>query len=41
MSAGRWFAILDALLPRPGVPPLDAWGGRPRVHPLFVHRVTD
>ena len=42
LSAPRWFAILDALLPRPGVPPLDAWGGRPRVHlALFVHRVTD
>ncbi|WP_295413579.1 SagB/ThcOx family dehydrogenase [uncultured Thiodictyon sp.] len=38
----RWFAMLDALLPRPGVPPLDAWAGRPRVHlALFVHRVTD
>ncbi|WP_295455458.1 nitroreductase family protein [uncultured Thiodictyon sp.] len=38
----RWFAMLDALLPRPGVPPLDAWAGRPRVHlALFVHRVAD
>ncbi len=40
LSAGRWFAILDALLPRSGVPPLNAWGGRPRVHlALFIHRV--
>ncbi len=40
LSAARWFALLDALLPRPCVPPLDAWPWRPRVHPmLFVHRV--
>jgi nitroreductase len=41
LPADRWFAILDALMPRPGIPPLDAWTGRPRVHlALFVHRVT-
>lgn len=40
LSAARWFAMLDALLPRPHLPPLDAWPWRPRVHPaLFVHRV--
>jgi nitroreductase len=40
LSAQRWFAMLDALLPRAGVPPLDAWNGPPRVHlALFVHRV--
>lgn len=40
LSAARWFAMLDALLPRPQVPPLDAWPWPPRVHPmLFVHRV--
>jgi len=41
LSAQRWFALLDATLPRPGVAPLDAWSGRPRVHlALFVHRIT-
>ncbi len=41
LPAARFFAILDALRPRPGVPPLDAWPGPPRVHlVLFVHRVT-
>lgn len=35
-----FFALLDALLPRAGVPPWDALPWRPRVHPiLFVHRV--
>lgn len=40
LPAERWFAMLDALLPRPDVPPLDAWPWPPRVHPLlFVHRI--
>jgi len=40
LSAQRWFAMLDTLLPRAGVPPLDAWSGPIRVHlALFVHRV--
>ncbi len=40
MSAERWFGLLDALLPRPKVPPLDAWPWSPRVHPLlFAHRI--
>jgi SagB-type dehydrogenase family enzyme len=41
MSAERWFAMLDALLPRPGLPPWDAWQRPPRVHLiLFVHRIA-
>lgn len=40
LTGERWFALLDALLPRPEVPPLDAWPPAPRVHPvLFVHRI--
>ncbi|MFZ5659347.1 MAG: SagB/ThcOx family dehydrogenase [Pseudomonadota bacterium] len=40
LPAADFFAMLDALLPRPGVPPLDALPWRPRVHGLlFVHRV--
>ncbi|MBK1723146.1 SagB/ThcOx family dehydrogenase [Thiocystis violacea] len=40
MPFDAWVAMLDALLPRPGVPPLDAWGRSPRVNLLlFVHRV--
>ncbi|MBK7541823.1 MAG: SagB/ThcOx family dehydrogenase [Candidatus Competibacteraceae bacterium] len=40
LPAERWFGMLDALLPRPAVPPLDAWPWPPRVHPLlFVHRI--
>jgi len=40
MSAIRWFAMLDSLLPRPELPPWGAWPHRPRVHLiLFVHRV--
>jgi nitroreductase len=36
-----FFRVLDALLPRPGVPPFDALPWRPRIHLfLFVHRVT-
>lgn len=41
LPAQRWFGMLDALLPRPDVPPLDAWPWSPRVHPLlFVHRIA-
>jgi len=40
LSATAFFAILDRLLPRPGVPPWDVLSWAPRVHPvLFVHRV--
>ena len=40
LPAERWFGMLDALLPRPDVPPLAAWPWSPRVHPLlFVHRI--
>lgn len=40
LSAERWFTMLDTLLPRPGVPPLDVWPFTPRVHPLFfAHRI--
>jgi hypothetical protein len=40
LAAARWFAMLDALLPRPDAPPLDAWPWPPRVHPLlFAHRI--
>ncbi|WP_407279547.1 nitroreductase family protein [Aromatoleum evansii] len=40
MAAETFFAVLDALLPRAGVPPWSAWAWPPQVHPaLFVHRV--
>jgi hypothetical protein len=40
IPAETFFAILDRLLPRRGVPPWDALPWTPRVHPvLFVHRV--
>jgi len=40
ISASAFFEILDAVLPRAGVPPFDALPWRPRVHLLlFVHRV--
>lgn len=40
MPAQDFFAALDALLPRPAVPPWASWGRPVRVHPvLFVHRV--
>jgi len=40
LPATAFFAILDRLLPRPGVPPWDVLPWAPRVHPvLFVHRV--
>jgi SagB-type dehydrogenase family enzyme len=35
-----FYGILDRLLPRPDVPPWDAWPWPPRVHlAVFVHRV--
>lgn len=40
LPADRWFALLDALLPRPGLPPWTVWQRPPRIHlVLFVHRV--
>jgi SagB-type dehydrogenase family enzyme len=40
IEAGAFFRVLDALLPRPGVPPFDVLPWPPRVHTLlFVHRV--
>jgi len=40
LAAERWFAMLDALLPRADAPPLDVWPWSPRVHPLiFAHRI--
>jgi SagB-type dehydrogenase family enzyme len=40
LPAARWFAMLDALLPRPNMPPFESWPWSPRVHPLlFVHRI--
>ena len=40
LPATRFFEILDALLPRPGIPPWDVLPWSPRVHPVvFVHRV--
>jgi nitroreductase len=40
ITATALFRILDATLPRAGVPPFDAWNWPPRVHLLlFVHRV--
>ena len=42
LTAAAWFALLDALLPRANVPPLDVLPWRPRVAPVFfVHRVED
>ena len=38
-TATLW-RLLDATLPRPGIPPFDAWLAPPRVHLLlFIHRV--
>ena len=32
--------LLDATLPRPGLPPFDCWPALPRIHLLvFLHRV--
>jgi len=40
MAAADFFRLLDATLPREGVPPLAPLGWEPRVHLLlFVHRV--
>jgi SagB-type dehydrogenase family enzyme len=40
MEDSAFFALLDATLPRPGVPPFNAWGAAPTVHlALLVHRV--
>ncbi|UQA59725.1 nitroreductase family protein [Polyangium aurulentum] len=40
MDAATLYAMLDRLLPRPGVPPWDALPWAPHVHlALFVHRV--
>ena len=42
LTAPAFFAILDRLLPRPGVPPCDVLPWPPRVHPvLFIHRVDE
>lgn len=41
ISADAFFGMLDALLPRAGVPPWDTLDHGPRVHPaLLVHRVA-
>jgi hypothetical protein len=41
ITAQALFRMLDATLPRPGVPPFDAWPWPPRVHlALFLHRVA-
>lgn len=40
IPASVFFGMLDALLPRPQVPPWDTLPWEPRVHPVFfVHRV--
>jgi SagB-type dehydrogenase family enzyme len=40
ISAQHFYGMLDRLLPRPGVPPWDAWPWPARVHcAIFVHRV--
>lgn len=40
ISAASFYAMLDRLLPRAGVPPFDALPWAPRVHlAIFVHRV--
>jgi SagB-type dehydrogenase family enzyme len=40
ISAQSFYAMLDRLMPRPGVPPWDAWPWPPRVHcAIFVHRI--
>jgi len=41
IGADAFFAMLEPLVPRAGVPPWDAWPYPPRVHlALFVHRVV-
>jgi SagB-type dehydrogenase family enzyme len=40
MEATRFYAMLDRLLPRPGVPPWDVWPWPAHLHcTIFVHRV--
>ncbi|MBI4550670.1 MAG: SagB/ThcOx family dehydrogenase, partial [Candidatus Latescibacteria bacterium] len=40
ISAETFYAMLDRLLPRPGVPPWDVWPWSPHLHcGIFVHRV--
>jgi SagB-type dehydrogenase family enzyme len=40
ISAESFYGILDRLLPRPQVPPWDAWPWKPHLHcGIFVHRV--
>jgi SagB-type dehydrogenase family enzyme len=40
LPAAAFYAMLDRLLPRPGVPPWDVWPWPPHVHcGIFVHRV--
>jgi SagB-type dehydrogenase family enzyme len=40
MDSADFFALLDATLPRAGVPPFEAWHAAPAVHlAIFVHRV--
>ena len=42
IPARSFYAILDRLLPRSGVPPWDVWPWRPHLHcGIFVHRVRD
>jgi SagB-type dehydrogenase family enzyme len=41
LDGAAFFHVLDALLPREGVPPWSALPWEPAIHPLFfVHRVT-
>jgi SagB-type dehydrogenase family enzyme len=41
IDAEAFYAMLEPLVPRTGVPPWDAWPHPPRVHlALFVHRVA-
>lgn len=41
MTIERWFALLDALLPRSELPPWKSWQRPARIHPvLFVHRIN-
>ncbi len=41
IDAEAFYAMLEPLVPRGGVPPWDAWPHAPRVHlALFVHRVV-
>jgi SagB-type dehydrogenase family enzyme len=41
IDADAFYAMLEPLVPRAGVPPWDAWPHAPRVHlALFVHRVV-